>query len=188
MFRLLQMHLSEKHGLKLKNKVIKTNLEMRKSIMKILFICTGNTCRSPMAEAIFKNFAKEKGLNIDIRSAGLMTSPNARTSKNTIAVLKEIGIDMESKEAHGILENREWSNTDIYVTMEDFQKEVLKRLSVPDEKIYVLGGGIKDPYGENIEAYRETREKILEGLKKMYKDIFVDGAFSNVMFVNDENY
>ena len=156
--------------------------------MRIVFVCTGNTCRSPMAEAIFKKFAEEKGLNIDIRSAGLMTSASVFTAKNTIAALKEIGIDIESKKVHGLLEDRDWSSADIYVTMENFQKEVLKRLSVPDEKIYVLGGGIKDPYGENIEAYRETREKIVEGLKKMYKDIFVDGMFSNVMFLNGEYY
>ncbi|MBD5027351.1 low molecular weight protein arginine phosphatase, partial [Xanthomonas citri pv. citri] len=44
--------------------------------MDIIFVCTGNTCRSPMAEALFKSIAEREGLNVNVRSAGVFASPN----------------------------------------------------------------------------------------------------------------
>ena len=61
---------------------------------KIMFVCTGNTCRSPMAEAVFNRFAEEKGLAVRAESMGTTTVTGMPVSENSIEVCKEIGIDI----------------------------------------------------------------------------------------------
>ena len=69
--------------------------------MRIAFVCTGNTCRSPMAEAIFRFYAKEKGLvNVEVSSYGLRIDPNERvTSDKALKAVKNIGIPIRAKKA-----------------------------------------------------------------------------------------
>lgn len=61
---------------------------------KIMFVCTGNTCRSPMAEAVFNRFAEEKGLAVRAESMGTTTVTGMPVSENSVEVCKEIGIDI----------------------------------------------------------------------------------------------
>ncbi len=57
--------------------------------MNIIFVCTGNTCRDPMAEALFKSIAEAEGLNVSVRSAGVFASPNARATPHAVEALFE---------------------------------------------------------------------------------------------------
>ncbi|MFD2117063.1 low molecular weight protein arginine phosphatase [Paenibacillus yanchengensis] len=65
----------------------------------ILFVCTGNTCRSPMAEAMFTNIAQQRGLSLSVRSAGVSTMDGMPTSEGALTALKkrEITYDGSSK-------------------------------------------------------------------------------------------
>ena len=67
----------------------------------IAFVCTGNTCRSPMAEAIFNKLAEEKGLDVRALSFGLAAVPGMPPSKNAVAVCREIGIDISEPAEKG---------------------------------------------------------------------------------------
>ncbi len=60
----------------------------------IAFVCTGNTCRSPMAEAIFNKIAEEKDLPVRAVSFGLAAVKGMPASKQSVAVCQEIGIDL----------------------------------------------------------------------------------------------
>lgn len=59
----------------------------------ILFVCTGNTCRSPMAEGLLRQMAKQRGLALDVRSAGVAATPGMPMSRHAQAVLHDHQID-----------------------------------------------------------------------------------------------
>ena len=69
-------------------------------MIKITFVCTGNTCRSPMAESIFKNFVKKNGADCKVSSKGLRVDPNnLEVSENTKIILKQHNITPVSHKA-----------------------------------------------------------------------------------------
>ncbi len=57
--------------------------------MNILFVCTGNTCRSPMAQGIYRIWPKKKGLDIKVKSAGIYALDGQSPSTNAIKVLNQ---------------------------------------------------------------------------------------------------
>ncbi|HHZ01170.1 MAG TPA: low molecular weight protein arginine phosphatase, partial [Tissierellia bacterium] len=68
--------------------------------MNILFVCTGNTCRSPMAEGLFKDMLRKNNIeNIKVSSAGLSVFPGEHVNEKAIRALKEKGIDISSHRA-----------------------------------------------------------------------------------------
>lgn len=136
--------------------------------MNITFICTGNTCRSPMAEAIAMKIIAEKypKSGITISSAGLNTFNGSPASQNSIDVCREIGIDLLEHRSRRI--NQEIvDNTDIFAVMTQSHADFLLRCGVPSDRVIVLGSGIPDPFGGNIEIYRECRDSLIDAVGKL---------------------
>lgn len=127
---------------------------------KILFICTGNTCRSPMAEALLKHKKKD----IEVQSAGLFAFDGGRANEHAIQALKEKGISCEHapQQVNEALLN--WA--DVVLTMTDQHKESLHaQFSAYAHKVHTLkpfvgaiDGSIdvRDPFGGPLEMYRYT--------------------------------
>ena len=130
---------------------------------KVLFVCTGNTCRSPMAEALFNKYAADNGIDAVADSAGIAAAHGMPASENTVAVLKEIGIELTDHESKPISKPLA-SSADLIVCMSEGHAEMLKTAGF---QTAVFGKGVADPYGYPIEVYRDCRDKMLAAMPKL---------------------
>ncbi len=143
--------------------------------MNILFVCTGNTCRSAMAAAMFRAMLAEKGIkDIKVASAGIAAIPGGKASPNAVQVMSEQGVDLNSHRSRQVDEGL-LKEADLILTMTENHKLAVKSWepSVWD-KIYTLkeyagmdDKDISDPFGQSEVIYRQTLEEIKQSLEKI---------------------
>lgn len=125
-------------------------------MMRVVFVCTGNTCRSPMAEAIFRFYAKENGVKADVSSYGLFINPDeCETRGQALIAVRKLNIPIRKKKSKVITEDVV-KNADYVVTMTKKQKDALPYDNVFTFSELVGGGDIPDPYGLDQNAYDVT--------------------------------
>lgn len=136
--------------------------------MNILFVCTGNTCRSPMAAALMNKIAIDEDLDIRIESAGLFAEEGAPASNEAIIAMKKYDVDLLSHHAQQI--NSELiEKSDLILTMTEGQKMLFT--DTAKDKTYTLceyagvKGDIEDPFGGDVEEYEEVAEQIYFALR-----------------------
>lgn len=109
-----------------------------------------------------EGYLKSKGLKgIRVLSAGFISEGDA-PSENAVSVMKEIGIDIAAHTSHLI--NSVFLSADKIFCMSSSHKSALVSAGADDEKISVLGDGISDPYGGDIEVYRKCRDEIIKAV------------------------
>ncbi len=124
---------------------------------KIMFICSGNTCRSPLAEGMFKKYLIDNKItDVQVSSAGVGVFPGDDVSINSVLTAIKYGVDISSHRARNI--NPEHiATTDLFFCMTDSHKGILSRYC-DESKIVVLN--VPDPYGRPLEVYEECAKQI----------------------------
>lgn len=144
--------------------------------MNILFVCTGNTCRSPMAEGYLKSLSLE---NVNVKSKGL-SSNGENVSENSILAMEEIGIDIGGQVSEQLeLFDIAWA--DKILCMSESHKTVLCLYGDP-KKVSVLGNGVPDPFGQDLNAYKKCRQFITYSIDTLVSN----GFFSEMTVISIE--
>ena len=128
-------------------------------MIKILFVCVENSCRSQMAEGFARKSAQGK---IEVQSAG--SKPSGKVNETAIEVMKEAGIDISDQRSKGFDELGK-ENFDYVITM-----------GCGDVCPFVpakhrIEWDIADPKGKPIEAFRETRDMIERKVEKLLENL-----------------
>ena len=148
--------------------------------MNLLFVCSGNTCRSPLAEALARQIAARRGIeDVEVSSAGTNAWDNAPATDEALLVGMERGLDLTDHRARK-LTPAIVSEADLIFVMTPGHLEPVKQMGgrgkahVIDE--YASGTadqGISDPYGGDLETYRQTADTLEEELEKLFDRLAV---------------
>ena len=145
--------------------------------MKILFVCTGNTCRSPMAEGILRDEARKRNRGIEVASAGIFTVDGDLASKGARISMKDRGGLPDHRSRFLDDEMMEWS--DLVLVMTGSQKRnLLTRYPHLEGKIFLLyefatGNDIDvdDPFGGSLEVYETVRRQLEDAIERLLDKI-----------------
>lgn len=142
---------------------------------RLLFVCTGNTCRSVMAELLTRRLIREKGWNMEIRSAGIAGHPSYRIYGPLEEIFAEEDLDYSRHRSTRIDEEMiAWA--ELILVMELAQKKLLlRRFPQAAGKVFLLTeiageeGDVEDPVGQSKDVYRAIYDKIEKLIRKIIR-------------------
>lgn len=135
--------------------------------IRLLYVCTGNTCRSPMAEVLTRAHARHRGLSgIRVRSAGTMAYEGSPASAGARTAVGELGLELDRHAARLLGEDElEWA--DLVLAMSPSHLAAVEALG--RDRCYAevitafagdVSGGVRDPFGGSDDRYRDTCEQL----------------------------
>jgi arsenate reductase (thioredoxin) len=135
-------------------------------MIRILFVCIGNSCRSPMAEG----FANYYGSHL-LHASSAGSHPARIIQPETIQVMQEKGIDISQQGSKGLLDvNLDWMDWVIV-----FDASLARSIRLPSRKTQQLNWFVADPIGRSMDLYRAVRDeiqvKVLDFIEKIREEI-----------------
>ena len=141
----------------------------------LLAVCTANTCRSPMVEALLAHALKaETGFLRDFRveSAGVAARDGERPSPNSVTALKKVGLDISGHRSQALTPELLSEATAVFVMTESHRDIIHAMYEPTPENIFLLrefmppeaDTQIADPYGGSLSEYETCRDEIVEAI------------------------
>ena len=140
----------------------------------VLFVCTGNICRSPTAEAVLRHLAKEEGIELHIQSAGIGDwhvghPPDERAQQHA----RTRGYDLSALRARQVRPN-DFEEFDLILAMDRGHLRSLERMAPPGlrqkVRLFATGRDVPDPYYGGPEGF----EKVLDLVEATCRDLLQD--------------
>jgi len=155
--------------------------------MRILFVCTGNTCRSPLAEALARRVTIERGLtDVDVGSAGTSAWDGAPASDGALLVGMERGLDLSGHRAQTL--TRELVNSsDLVLAMGPHHLERIEALGGTGRGFLLTdfasrGASVRpvnDPVGGELDVYRVTVDELEQEVRRVFDRIMAERSSDN---------
>ncbi len=145
---------------------------------RLLFVCTGNTCRSPLAEVIARQEAERRGwTTVESHSAGIFAASGEPASEGARTVAQRRGIDLADHRASTLTpEMIEWA--DLVIGMSESHLRVARDLGADEKAALLTGfldeehpahlGPVVDPVGGSTAAYEETAQLVEESIAALF--------------------